>query len=254
MNDQNNRREELLLAALYDELSKADKAEFETLLKDSEFVESYEKLKQTTEVLSKREQTDPGEDFWNGYWDSLEEKIEKESGTSATIIKLPVWTYQAMAAAAILLLGIFIGRSFMAPTEIMNPLPGDGFRTVSLEDRTDAYLEKSKVLLLGLVNLEESEDLADLDFSRFQNVSRNLLTEGDEIKEALQQPGKARLRQLVSDLEIILLQIANLDAQEDFTAIEMLQTGVERRGIMLKINLQEMQRSIPEKSKTTEIL
>jgi len=253
MKDQTNRREELLLAALYNELSESDKAEFETLLKDdSEFAESYRKLKQTTEVLSKREQTDPGESFWDSYWDSLEEKIQEESVPPTNIIKLPTWTYQAIAAAAILLLGIFIGRSFMVPVESNNPMAI--IQPASIEDRTDAYLDKSKVLLLGLVNLEEGKDLAELDFNRYQNVSRNLLTEGDEIKEALQQPGKARLRQLVSDLEIILLQIANLDAQEDFTAIEMLQTGVERRGIMLKINLQEMQRSIQEKSKTTEIL
>lgn len=253
MTNQTNRREELLLAALYNELSETDRAEFEALLKDnSEFAESYSKLKQTTDVLSKRKLSDPGEDFWDGYWDSLEDKIQKESKPAATIIKLPTWTYQAVAAAAILLLGIFIGRSFMTPVEITQPMAV--IQPASIEDRTDAYLEKSKVLLLGLVNLEEDEDLADLNFNRYQSVSRNLLTEGGEIKEALQQPGKARLRQLVSDLEIILLQIANLDAQEDFTAIEMLQTGVERRGIMLKINLQEMQRSIPEKSETTEIL
>ena len=53
MTDQTSRHEELLLAALYNELSDSDKAEFETLMKNnSEFAESYRKLKQTTEILS----------------------------------------------------------------------------------------------------------------------------------------------------------------------------------------------------------
>ncbi|MGH1366668.1 MAG: hypothetical protein ACRBF0_24120 [Calditrichia bacterium] len=245
-------REELLLAALYEELSESERSDFEELLqKDSDFAKSYTDLQKTASFMSQREKVDPGEAFWQGYWDKLEPQLQ-ETPTATRIIKLPNWAYQTVAAAAILLLGVFIGRSFMQPPRQVVPI--DVVQAAAIEARTDAYLERSKVLLLGLVNMEQKEDLESLNFQRYQNVSRKLLNEGGHLKEAFQQPGKARLRQLVSDLEIILMQIANLDAQEDFTAIEMLQTGVERRGIMLKINLEEMQRDPVEEKKTMEIL
>jgi len=51
------------------------------------------------------------------------------------------------------------------------------------------------------------------------------------------------LRLLVSDLEVILLQIANLESEHNLSTIEMVQSGVDRRGILLKINLEEMRQT-----------
>ena len=48
---------------------------------------------------------------------------------------------------------------------------------------------------------------------------------------------------MVSDLEVILMQIANLESDYDLPAIEMVKSGVERRGIFLKINIEEMEKN-----------
>ena len=62
------------------------------------------------------------------------------------------------------------------------------------------------------------------------------------LKDDLTDANRRKLYQLVSDLEVILLQIANLESQNDLPAVEMIRSGVDRRGILLKINLEEMER------------
>ena len=44
----------------------------------------------------------------------------------------------------------------------------------------------------------------------------------------------------MADLEAILLQIANLGAAKDMDAIELVQAGVQSRGLFLKMHLAEV--------------
>ncbi len=48
-----------------------------------------------------------------------------------------------------------------------------------------------------------------------------------------------RLERLISDLEMILLQIANLKPDPDISDIEIIKAGVESRDILFKIKLNE---------------
>jgi anti-sigma factor RsiW len=112
----------------------------------------------------------------------------------------------------------------------------------TLETRTTRYLERSKVLLLGLVNLEPAQE-AVLDLSSRQTVARELVREAGTLKTELSQADQALLRTLVADLELILMQIANLEAGIDVPAIELVKSGVDRRAVLLKINLAEMQQA-----------
>jgi hypothetical protein len=56
-----------------------------------------------------------------------------------------------------------------------------------------------------------------------------------------------RLERLLSDLEIILIQIANLEPDAGGSAIEVIRAGVEDGDILFKIRLNEARRP-PEKS------
>jgi hypothetical protein len=61
-----------------------------------------------------------------------------------------------------------------------------------------------------------------------------------------------RLEKLVGDLELILMQIANLEEKEDLPEIELVKDGVDRKGLLLKINLEQMRtgRSTQQKAKS----
>jgi hypothetical protein len=114
----------------------------------------------------------------------------------------------------------------------------------SVEARTWQYLDRSKVLLLGIVNTEPTApDAAVLNLPRKQALARDLVAEAGRLQTELNTPAQQRMNDLVRDLEVILLQIANLEATHDLPAIEMVRSGVERRGILFKINLEAMQRT-----------
>ncbi len=73
-------------------------------------------------------------------------------------------------------------------------------------------------------------------------MSRGLAAEAPALRSALDAGGEKRLRALVADLEIILMQIANLEAGQDLEGVELVKQGVERKGIFLKIDLDRMGR------------
>lgn len=113
----------------------------------------------------------------------------------------------------------------------------------SLDARTSRYLERSKILLLGLVNMEtEGETPAMSNVQHKQAVARELVNEAGTLRAELSEADRQRLESLVADLEVILMQIANLEAGYDVPAIELVKSGVERQGLLLKINLTEMQK------------
>jgi hypothetical protein len=114
----------------------------------------------------------------------------------------------------------------------------------SLERRADDYLERSKVLLIGLINADPGEmtDSSPL-MKRQREVSRSLLHESTELSSALNDPSQRQLKELVSDLGLILMQIANLESDHAVQGVQIVRSGVEQNGILFKINLEEIQRA-----------
>ena len=79
-----------------------------------------------------------------------------------------------------------------------------------------------------------------MDLTRHQKVSRELIEQGNILTVALNKPDQQLLRQLVQDLQIILLQLANVEVRPGVPAIELVKKGVNEKSILLKINLEEM--------------
>ncbi|NND72274.1 MAG: hypothetical protein HKN43_11935, partial [Rhodothermales bacterium] len=116
-----------------------------------------------------------------------------------------------------------------------------GVHLTSLDDRTDRFLDRSKVILLGMVNMDLTETGADdVDLSQTRLVAHELVKESGPLRGELEEADQQRLMTLIDDLEVILLQIANLEEDADIPAIEMVKDGVDQRAVLLKINVSEM--------------
>jgi hypothetical protein len=114
----------------------------------------------------------------------------------------------------------------------------------AMEVRADEYLEQSKVLLIGIVNADPQSLVGSRPLlQRQREESKKLVRESEAISAGLTDPSQRRLKELVSDLGVILLQIANLESKHGAQGVEIVRSGVERNGILFKINLEEMQRS-----------
>jgi len=251
--------QDLAAEALYGDLPEDKKRIFEDhLLLCGSCSDAYAEMSSTLGIMEKRKRPEPDDHFWEGYWDRLSTRMQAEKvfvpqapEKSRRLLfgkkPFPRWAFQAVAATAFIVVGIFLGRVLFAPgpqgihtagIEGTQPQATPG---IELAHRTQAYVQRSKLLLMGLVNFDPAEqDLYTLDLPYQRQASRDLLQEAGWLKQELGDTRQRRLQELVADLEAILLQIANLEAEEDLEAVELVQTGVESRGIFLKIHLADV--------------
>ena len=267
----------LLADRLFGELDAEEQARLEAeLLASDQTAETLRALQATLRLMAERQRPEPPPGFFDGYYDRLAARLEREAaspwqadraGREPSRARRPArWT---SAAAVLLVVGIGIGWMLFGertpqgegrrsgdgllteqpaaapplPEEQISATPEtSALQPASLDVRTDRYLSRSKVLLLGLVNLEPGQtDSVALGLPRKQAVARELVDESAALRGDLADADQALLRDLVEDLEVILLQIANLEANQDLPAIELVRRGVDRRAILLQINLAEMQ-------------
>lgn len=255
---------QLFLEAYYEELdSQQEKFFKDHLLVCKNCRTEFEEMKSTLNFMSKRVRPEPTEKFWESYEERLDQRIKKEEASQRERkprrIKLlrpfslaPRWVYQAAAALLLIVAGVFIGRMIFSPSisEIKQAVQPPGLVTpqqpqAELVLRTQDYIERSKLILLALVNFDPTtEDPYALNLPYQQRVSRELVKEAGFLKRELAQSDQERLEHLIASLEIILLQIANIEAENDFEAIEIVKKGVNSRGILMEINLTDLRRSI----------
>ncbi|MBE3112747.1 MAG: zf-HC2 domain-containing protein [Acidobacteria bacterium] len=252
-----------MIEAFYGGLDPAEKERFDDHLSSCpECASEYSVMAATLKLMDKRERPDPGPEFWDGYWDRLlRRKVWEEAGEGRRpslgarflqiFSRLPRWSYQTAGAAALLLVGILIGSRLINPTgggarmetvTVSAPLSTSGAGDSGVV-QAENYIERSKILLLGLVNYDAAtEDAYAFDLGRKKTMSRELAAEAPAIRGALNERGQKRLRGLVSDLEVIMMQIANLGSGQDVEGVELIKQGVDRRGLFLKIDLDRMGR------------
>lgn len=252
---------ERMIESLYGMLGPAAKADFERHIGACpECGTEYAALGETLRVMDKRERPDPGPEFWGGYWDRLSRRMlweETEEGRGPSLAsrigrvfaRLPRWAYQTAGAAALLLVGILIGSRLIGPSGTAPTGAPGTTAAVSAAAPAGAvaqagdFIERSKVLLLGLVNFDPAvEDAYAFDLGGKKAASRLLAAEAPAIREGLSEPGQRRLRELVTDLEVVMMQIANLEAGQDVDGVELIKQGVDRRGLFLKIDLDRLAR------------
>lgn len=141
------------------------------------------------------------------------------------------WMRWGMGIAAILVLGIAIGR-FTAPqgdqatvaTQPGGDSAGGGnlYRVVATQ-----YLSRTEAFLTGF---RAEAGRGELE-SSFRSSARELLT---ATRLLLDSPAgqDTRLRSLLEDLELVLAQIARYDRGED---VQFIDQGLDQRGVLLRL-------------------
>jgi hypothetical protein len=218
----------------------------------------YEMIKKALKTMDLREKYDPGEDYWNSYWDRLQARVAAEerlnrspvraqSDKPLSFVRLPRWVPLTAAAAALVTIGIFIGRILIRPEwQAAKPGPGGSAAVLpaagsDLSGRTTLYLERSKRVLLAVVNFAaDPKDISGLNLPAQRNASKELVREASLLKTDLRNSKNRQLERLVGDLERILLQIANLEGGDDLSALGIIKAGAESSDIIFKIDLAEI--------------
>jgi len=213
-----------------------------------------------------RQRIEPKAAFWDGFYGRTLARIAAEdtpqtarrrrnvgawiAAELAALVAPPRWVWQTAVAVVLVGAGVFVGRLSIQD----RPVPPNGVvegQQTALAQRTTNYLNRSKVLLLGLVHFDPKiEDPRILNLPRSREVASELVRTADGLKADLSAGDQRRLYALVSDLEVILLQIANLESTLNVPSIEMVQSGVDRKALLFKINVEELYRDARSPGRT----
>lgn len=118
---------------------------------------------------------------------------------------------------------------------------GGGVVLASADERAREYIERSQVLLLALVNASPDTSRTDAAYFQSQQARAGVLVrEASSLRDDLPGGNNRRLRELVTDLQMILREIANLESQSDLDAVEIIRNRVDREGVLLKIDVEQM--------------
>ena len=247
----------MFVDVLYGELSSEKKPLFEKHIQECALCrKEYEEMSATMDTMSQRIRPEPGAEFFDGYWGRVAERMDKEKVVPTTKDKwwesllsrrtglFPWWAYQAVASILLVIVGIFLGRMFFAPgqgtdqpTTIVQAVSQSDSQ-INVSQRAFDYIQRSKLIVLAISNFDpENQNPYVLDLPYQQQVSRELVQEASWLKGELSGRHQRRLQELISDLEVILLQIANFESESDISAIELMKEGVKSRGILFKIHL-----------------
>ncbi len=111
----------------------------------------------------------------------------------------------------------------------------------SNNDAALRYIERSQVVLLALLNADPGENYA-AEVGSGRTRAGALLVEGREVRKTLSRDDR-RLLELVDQLELILREIAHLEADADLESVDVIRGRLEREGVLLRINLEQMRES-----------
>lgn len=232
------------IEAAYHELSPEEQGGFdEHLVSCSSCAQKYQEFRASLNKMDQLDIPEKSDSYWETYWDGLVEKLPKQGASPKPsrkkmrfILRQPAFGW-ALGVACAFVIGILIGRvPWQQEPDSLANLSEEQIRMASMQTEVSRYLDRSKVILLGITNL----DSEPVDFAQQQAKSAELVSEAPVLRSKLTEMQKPVLAELVSQLEVILIQIANLETQHDVDGIQLIQSGSKQTALMLKINIGEM--------------
>jgi Putative zinc-finger len=226
-------------------------------------------------VLASRPDVDaPPEGNWGPFMARLEAAVEREPKLSAVVVPFAEKpaskaarstssnTFAAYAAIAATLMLVTSGSVYLsrvrhaappAVTTAANPIQPavespaepaiDSSRGAAAPAaRTDAafasvseqHFERSKLVVLGLAT-KDPREVSEQDWAYERQLASSLLDDTRLYRITAQERGMKTLADVMSDLELVLLQ-ASLADEHDSATLERIQRLIRKRDLMTKIN------------------
>jgi hypothetical protein len=155
------------------------------------------------------------------------------------VVELRPWMRWAIAAAAVLAIGIGIGRWSTNPPAAVNATSGtrvatndSGSSDVVYQVAAMQYLSRTETFLTSFRSDIGAGRRAGS--ARFARQARDLLTTTQLMLDS-PAANDPRLRSLLEDLELVLMQIAQLDAAHDGHDTDLITQGMNRSNVLPKL-------------------
>jgi DNA repair exonuclease SbcCD ATPase subunit len=223
-----------LILYLYDELDQRERQTLERHLSEcNNCKQRLEAYKQTLSLVEKKQNKVPELD-WDKNWRVVQERL-KTKKTPQKITTLHggprKWAIASAAAAAIFLLGVFVGKFMLFPPQHLET--GQFENQPFLASLFTRYVDEALPVIMEIANYDTRIDTYPDRLSESREVS-HLLLQNRLLKKHMDSDGQRKLLQLLEELELVLTEISNLTSN-DPDALESLKNLIQERQILFKI-------------------
>ena len=225
---------EKIVLYLYGELSKKEKAEVESHIKECpECSRDFAYTKKVFKVLDEAKEEIPEAD-WEKCWGEIGNGTEEKSGRQKRFLFLPQWAFATAAVMLIFIAGIFAGKYWFFPGQ-KSPLQ-QTVSSESLKPLLKEYFDSLKPVLVEYANYtpsEKGEETITMD----KEVARGLLLENLLLRRIVAKFDPS-LGQFLEDVDIVLKEIANLN-KEDRRTPSLIRELIHQREILFRMEILE---------------
>ncbi len=189
-----------------------------------------------------------GLDVWSRILPEIE-RLDRPPARRQLVLAFPAAASLAAALLAIGLgLGLLTGRMLTRPspgvpervtaaTTVEDPAPHDSETGAAFV----RYLERATPLLLAVANRQAGvARVASFDAAAERRLAERLAADAEGLTRELETEGRRRQADLVADLGVVFLQMANLPQREYRRGIEMVQATIESRALLFQLSVEEM--------------
>ncbi len=232
---------QLFSGALYNELSEAQRKAWQVHLKDCRACAvEYEHMLSVLETMDQRQRPRLSETYWDIYWYRLEEKLAQEN-IPAVKAKSPFtfrlrYALYPVSAVVFILLGIFIGKYLYPPARTGDAK--DNQALVRVYPALARHFDNLRPLLLGYANYTYRErTLSAVETVQVdKEILQKLILENYLLKRAVAKTGDVSQKELLDELELILLEISSMNGQE-LQTIMSIQDILKDKQILFKMRI-----------------
>lgn len=250
----------------YGELAAAERDTVERhIVECAECRQSLEELKVIRAALNTRPDiAAPPDGDWSGFMARLEAATShsRAERTGRGILRRPVIVALSMAALLALItmsvLGVMRQRAASLPgasaTQTAASDPGSAVQTgagegidkgsgLALTELSEQHFERSKLVVLGLAT-KDPQDSAGVDWDYERDLASSLLSDTRLYRQAAEDRGMNSLADVMSDLELVLLQTSMSD-KPDSESLAQLQRLIRRRDLITKMDIVKTSGLVP---------
>jgi hypothetical protein len=190
---------------------------------------------------------EPAANFEEKTWLNLRDRLPEKAGFFRKLFG-PQQKWALAGVMALLLVGAFLAgrvwprheKQIANRPEQVNP---QRIVLVAVGD----HLERSQMLLLEIVNNEES---GVINFSAEQQFARDLLDDNHLYRVSAQQAGDPQVARVLDELGRVLAEIANGPAEISATDLQQFRKTIQSEGLLFKVRV--MQSEVNSKARRPE--
>jgi hypothetical protein len=249
---------ELMVDALYDELCQGDKKSFQAHLNAcSSCAVEYEEMAAVLNVMDRRQQPEMSESYWGTYLPRLRERMTVEVETPGQGLPGGEWLKRwrerfhfdlrwiLYPAAALLLVafGIGIGRYLYQPSgksfmkRIGAVIPG-----AEAVPAVSEHFENLRPILIDYANYNAEKNGGTGEMVGVDKTTlKKLVLQNYLLKQMVTRSNHAALRQLLEELELVLVELSNAEADGKKTGrlqtIRSVQTILNTNDVLFKMKV-----------------